>query len=242
MKEKSIHLSIIIPARNEEETIVSTINNLLKYIAPNQTEIIVVDDHSTDRTEEVVSIISKKIFGVRLVKNMNDVGFANALKTGFKHATGEFVLPVMADGCDDPETIPQMLEMADAGYDLVCGCRYMKGGKKIGGPMLQGFFSRLVCQSLHYLAGIPTRDISNAFKLYRRQILQNISLKENGFAISMEAALKFYFNGYKICDVPTKWYGRKKGKSKFKISKTLSYVKLYFLTLGREWKKLICRF
>lgn len=211
MRQEQIYLSIIIPARNEEENIKTTIENLLNlnYIDNNQTEIIVVDDHSTDNTSKIVYGMAQNNPVIKLVKNENEPGFSNALKTGFFHAKGEFVLPVMADGCDSPQTIPLMLEKAKQGYDLVCGCRYMKGGKKCGGPLIQGFFSRFVCLSLYYFSNIPTRDISNAFKLYRRRILlQDISLKEKGFAISMEAALNFYFKGYRICDVPTTWYGR----------------------------------
>ncbi|MCM8764000.1 MAG: glycosyltransferase family 2 protein [Candidatus Omnitrophica bacterium] len=237
MKENRICLSIIIPARNEEEAITSTIANLLKHIDTRTTEIIVVDDHSTDDTSRVIEVISQNNPLVRLVKNVSEPGFANALLTGFNHARGEYVLPVMADGCDAPETIPLMLEKAESGYDLVCGCRYMKGSGKYGGPFLQSFFSKFVCLTLHYIAGISTRDVSNAFKLYRRRMLKNVNLKEKGFAVSMEAALKFHFNEYKICDVPTVWYGRKKGKSKFRLTRTLSYVKLYLQTLGRRWKK-----
>ncbi len=230
-------LSIIIPARNEEENIAGTIDNLLKYINKSESEIIVVDDHSIDRTGKVVERMKTKFDGLKLIKNTDDPGFANALKAGFAQARGKYVLPVMADGCDDPATIELMLEKAKRGYDLVCGCRYMKGGGKSGGPVFQNFFSKFVCISLYYLAGLPTRDVSNAFKLYRREILQKIELKEKGFAVSMEAALSFYFSGYSICDVPTIWQGRKKGRSKFKISKTLPYVKLYLNTMVKRWKK-----
>ncbi len=228
-------LSIVIPARNEEENIVSTIASLLKHVDRSDTEIIVVDDHSTDHTAELVQNIKCQFCEIRLVKNTDEPGFANALMTGFRNATGEFILFVMADGCDEPKTINIMLEKANSGYDLVCGCRYMKGGAKIGGPLFQNFFSKFVCLSLYYIAGIPTRDISNAFKLYRRELLQKINLREKGFAVSMEAALNFYFSGYRICDVPTVWLGRKKGKSKFRILKTLPYVKLYFRTLVKKW-------
>ncbi|MGB9643473.1 MAG: glycosyltransferase family 2 protein, partial [Candidatus Ratteibacteria bacterium] len=214
-EENNILLSIVIPARNEQENLEETIDSLFSFIDSGITEIIVVNDHSTDCTEMIVKKIAEKKPQVRLVHNEDEPGFANALKTGFSHAKGEYVVPVMADGCDNPVTIQLMIEKAKEGFDLVCGCRYMKNGKKYGGPKFQNFFSKFVCLSLYYLAGIPTRDISNAFKLYRRKLLQQICLKEKGFAISMEAALKFYFEGYKICDVPTTWYGRKKGRSKF---------------------------
>lgn len=237
MTDNKIFLTIVIPARNEEENIEYTIDSIIPFIDRDSTEIIVVNDHSSDRTEEIVKTILKKEPIVKLVSNVDEPGFANALKTGFRHAKGEFVLPVMADGCDHAETISLMLDKARDGYEIVCGCRYMKNGGKEGGPRLQGFFSKFVCLSLYYLTKIPTKDVSNAFKLYKRDILQKLHLKEKGFAISMEITLKSFFKGYKICDVPTFWSGRKKGKSKFKLSKTFPYVRLYLWALAKAMTK-----
>lgn len=236
LSDKKVKLSIIIPARNEEENIENTVNYLIPYIEPSITEIIIVNDHSDDSTEQIGKRLSEKYSSVKIVNNKKEPGFSNALLTGFENSKGEFVLPVMADMCDDPKTIPEMLKKADVGFDIVCGSRYIKGGKKIGGPKLQGFFSFFVCTSLHWLINLPTRDVSNAFKLYRKSIFEKITLEEKGFAISMEITLKAYFNKFKITDVPTVWRGRKKGKSKFKISKTLPYVKLYFWAILKKWK------
>ncbi|MCM8808904.1 MAG: glycosyltransferase family 2 protein [Candidatus Omnitrophica bacterium] len=231
-----LFLSIIIPARNEQENIKNTIESLSQHLNPEEIEIIVVNDHSEDKTEDIVLELCKKYPFLRIVRNEKKPGFANALKTGFENAKGEFILPIMADGCDQPETIEKMVNKAKEGYDLVCGSRYTKGGGKIGGPKIQSFFSRFVGVSLYYLIGIPTKDTPNAFKMYRRNILNSLNLKSDGFSISMEICLKFYFLGYKIYEVPTIWYGRKKGKSKFKLSKTLPYVKLYIWAILKKWK------
>jgi glycosyltransferase involved in cell wall biosynthesis len=231
MTDESVFLSIIIPARNEQENIESTLDGLIPQVNPEQTEIIVVNDHSDDKTVSLVEKLATRCGMIKLVHNNDAPGFANALKTGFRHATGEYVLPMMADSCDDPRTIPLMLEKARQGYDLVCGCRYARHGGKKGGPKIQGFFSRFVGVSLHFLTRIPTLDASNAFKMYRRSIVASMELLEKGFAVSMEAALRFYHSGCSICDVPTIWRGREKGKSKFKISRTFPYVKLYFYAL-----------
>lgn len=230
-----IFLSIIIPARDEEENIEKTVRELIPYLNVQNTEIIIVNDHSIDRTPSIVENLQNKYPFIKLVNNSGEPGFANTLKKGFQSAKGVFVLPVMADSCDTPETIPLMLEKAKEGYDVVCGSRYVRGGKRVGGPLIQGFFSRFVGITLHFFTGIPTRDVANAFKMYRKDILLSLNLKEKGFAVSMEACVKFFINGYKICDVPTVWYGRKKGKSKFKLSKTLPYIKLYLWTIWRKW-------
>ena len=75
---------------------------------------------------------------------------------------------------------------------------------------------------------IPTTDVANAFKLYRKSVLQKIKIEDSGFAISMEITLKIYFQGYRISEIPTCWKGRKEGKSKFQILKiTPLYLKWY---------------
>jgi dolichol-phosphate mannosyltransferase len=227
--------SVIIPAHNEQASIAVVIRALeqgLRYVH----EIVVVDDHSTDKTAEVVAGLSAEFKNLRLAQNFDSPGFANALKTGFRNAETDIVIPVMADLCDDPHTINKMYEKAQEGFDIVCGSRYMKGGKKIGGPAIKSFCSRFVGVSLHSLIGIPTRDISNSFKLYRRKILEEIDITSSGFEISAEIPLKAYFLGYKITEIPTTWLNRKEGKSKFGIFKHGSrYLKLYLWAL---WKKI----
>jgi len=231
----NMKLSVVIPARDEEENIEETVGNLLPFINSADTEIIVVNDHSKDNTEGIVNKLNEKNPSVRLVNNLKPGGFANALITGFESAAGEFVVPFMADSCDDPATLSRMLEKTSGGWDLVCGSRYLQGGRRIGGPLVQGIFSRLVGVTLHLFTGIGTKDAGNAFKMYRRNILLSFKLKEKGFAVSMEACVNFFLNGYRICDVPTVWYGRKKGKSKFRLSRTLPYVRLYFCIIWKKW-------
>ena len=142
---------------------------------------------------------------------------------------------MMADLCDDPETIPLMLEKINKGYDIVCGSRYMKSGEKIGENAMKDFFSRAVGWLGHSIIGIQTSDITNAFKMYKTEIFKKIRIESRDFSISMEIPLKAYFKGYKITEVPTKWTARKAGKSKFNVSRTApSYLKLFFWALGKK--------
>jgi len=232
-----IKLSIIIPARNEQENIKDTVEIIMSYIDKENTEVIIVNDHSTDKTEEIARKMSEKFENVRVINNEKTQGFANAILSGIEKAKGKYVLPIMADMCDDPKIIKEMLKEAEEkNFDIVCGSRYIKGGRKIGGPKVQGFFSTFVGKSLYYLIGIPTHDVSNAYKLYKKKIFDDIKIEEKGFAVSMEITLKGYFAGYKISEIPTVWYGRKKGKSKFKLSKTFPYIRLYFWAIIEKWK------
>ncbi len=235
-------LTLVIPAHNEEEVIAYTIKSIEEELRLNY-EIVVVNDNSLDNTAIIVKDLMKDYPNLRLVDNDTDKGFANALKKGFSVSDSDLVIPVMADLCDDPRTIKDMYEKSLEGFDVVTGSRYMKGGTKIGGPLVQSLFSRFVGCSLKYLIGIPTFDVSNSFKCYRRNVLSSIELQSKGFEISMEIALKAYFAGFTITEVPTVWKGRSIGKSKFYLFKVAPrYIKLYFWAIFRRkrhkiWQK-----
>ena len=86
--------------------------------------------------------------------------------------------------------------------------------------------------SLRYLLGVPTHDIANAFKIYRKKVIDSITINAKSFEISMEIPVKAYLQGFKITEVPTVWKERSKGKSNFKIFKLIpGYARLYFWAL-----------
>ena len=129
-------LTIVIPAHNEEEVIGDTLERLeAELTIPH--EVVVVNDHSTDGTADVVRRTASGWPHVRLIDNPLPGGFTNAIKAGFNDVTEGAIATVMGDLCDDPKTIEAMYGKILEGYDVVCGSRYMKGGRKIGGRGLQ---------------------------------------------------------------------------------------------------------
>jgi glycosyltransferase involved in cell wall biosynthesis len=227
-------LSIIIPAHNEEPNIEKVIRAVEKEVQVEH-ETVVVNDHSTDRTAEIVKRLSAEFRNLRQIENREEAGFANALRTGFKNAAGDMLVPVMADLCDEPHLINKMYALAGDGFDIVCGSRYMPGGRKIGGPALKSFFSRLVGVSLHALIGIPTHDISNSFKLYRKKRITGLGIGAKGFEVSVEIPLKAFFSGAKITEIPTTWQDRKEGESKFDCFKQgPRYLRLYLWAIAKK--------
>lgn len=222
-----MRLSIIVPAHNEEDNICAIIDGI-EHSVNIPHELIVVNDHSQDQTRSIVEGLSKKYDNIRLVDNVLDKGFANAIKTGFKNAFCEVIVPVMADLCDDLSTIKVMFEKINCGYDIVCGSRYIKGGLRLGGSKIKGFFSCFVGSSLFYLLGIPTHDIANAFKMYKKKVVDSINIQSTDFEISIEVPLKAYYLGFRITEVPTVWRERNRGKSSFRIFRlSRSYLKWY---------------
>ena len=240
MRSLNMKISIVIPAYNEQDNIIEVIDKIENSLHIDY-ELIVVNDHSTDTTREFVQGLFRRYNNIKLVENKLPRGFGNALKTGFNHITSEVVIPIMADLCDDLSTIQKMLEKIDEGYDVVCGSRYIKRGARQGGSRLKGLLSYLGGTSIHYLLGLPTHDIANSFKMYRKNVIDTIDIESIGFEISMEILLKAYYLGFKITEVSTVWKERTKGKSSFKVFKLLpDYIKLYLWAIfKRFFRKMI---
>lgn len=227
-------VSIIVPAHNEEDNIAETIETI-EHGLHIPYELVVVDDHSADNTKRIVNELSSRYNNIRLIENKYDKGFVNAIRAGFDNAAGDAVVPVMADLCDDLSTIGKMYDKIKEGYDVVCGSRYIRGGSRLGGSKVKAFFSCFVGRSIGFFLGVPTSDISNAFKMYRKDVIEKIDIRAKGFEVSMELPLKAFFLGFKIAEVPTVWKERTKGKSNFKMLKVLpDYIKLYIWAIVKK--------
>lgn len=227
-------LSIVIPAYNEQDNIADVINRIERSLNLEH-ELVVVDDYSQDATSRLVYELSRQYNNVRLVKNKLAKGLGNAIKTGFNNISTDVVIPVMADLCDDLSTIKIMFDKIKEGYDVVCGSRYIEGGLRLGGPKLKGLLSCFAGWSLYYLLGLPTHDIANSFKMYRKKVIDSIDIKSYSFEISMEIILKAYYLRFKITEVPTLWRERTKGKSSFRIFRLLpNYFRWYIWAIFKR--------
>lgn len=228
-------LNIIIPVRNEEKLIEKTIANLENKVKTEH-RIIVVDDSSGDATRTIVERIARDNKNINMALNKFNAGFAAALKTGFEAAdVNSAVVPVVADFCDQAETIDEMYRLITAGDDIVCASRYTGEGRVIGGKFPKSLVSRLVSRFLHSLTGVPCTDWTNSFKMYRREILKNIDIQSRGFEVSVEIVLKALLAGYKLSEVSTVWRGRREGKSKFHLLKNgWKYLKWVIFALNNR--------
>lgn len=229
-------VSIIIPTYNEEQNIKKTLDKIYKYVEVPK-EVIVVDD-SSDNTEKIVRSYVKSHNGVVFIKNKaSNKGFVKALQVGIKHAKKDVIVFVMADQCDDPRTINKMYQKIEDGWEVVCGSRYMLGGKRLGGPELLGFLSKYLCVFSYTFIGVPTHDITNTFKMYKKQILNKLKFNtEAGTAVSMELLSQAYFKSAKITEIATTWRGR--SETRFKLSQRgPKYIKILKWSVGNRIKK-----
>ena len=224
-------VSIIIPVYNEEEIISHTLQKLREELKGDY-EIVVIDDCSSDNTYYLVKNMLEDFPNLRLFGNQHKRGFADTLKIGFDLASNEIIIPVMADFCDDVKIILQMYNKIIEGYDIVCGSRYVKGGKRAGSHFLKTLLSMGFNKFAHSVTRIPNTDLTNPFKAYRKCILKKIKLRSKGFEISTEIILKAYYAGCKITELPTVWTERHLGKSHFMLFRDgIRFIKIFLFTV-----------
>lgn len=227
-------VSIVTPAYNEEDNLPILVKNLQGLIKRKKlnAEIMLVDDNSTDSTPKVCDMLMKKYNNVFTIHRVENRGMGNTLLEGTREASGDVIVWVMGDLSDDLNTIPKFLQKIKNGCDVVFGSRYMEGGSSGDlspfKAILSGGFTRLS----RIFIGIKVHDITNAFRAFRKEVINFIKLESTDFAISPEFALKTHLAGFKLCEVPTTYSNRKKGITKFKMFEMgKKYFKVFLCAL-----------
>ena len=213
-------LSIVIPARDEEGCIASTVEHLHLELRLNgiEHEIIVVDDGSTDQTAAIVTAMGERTAGVRLIRNGPPHGFGRAILCGLQHMTGDAVVIMMADESDDCRDVVRYWNALNQGWDAVFGSRFMKGGGVIDYPWLKLRLNRLANTFIRVIFGISLNDTTNAFKAYRRTVIDGCQpLLSRHFNLTVEIPLKAMIRGYSWTVMPITWRNRRTGVAKLKI-------------------------
>ena len=219
--EKLQLLSIVIPARNEEGAIPSTLSHLHLELSLREIphEVIVVDDGSTDRTWEVLSKAAAEIPEVRPVMNRGLNGFGRAIQLGLSQMRGDAVVIMMADESDDCRDVVRYWNTLNEGYDCVFGSRFLRGGGVIDYPWVKLVLNRAFNFFIRVLFRIKLNDTTNAFKAYRRSVIQGISpILSQHFNLTVELPLKAIVRGYSWKVIPITWKNRRFGVAKLKIS------------------------
>lgn len=223
-----IKISIVVPAHNEEENIGSLISDLLR-LKDIWDELIVVDDNSADNTRKIIDKFSKKIKNMVVIhRKKGNRGMGFALKEGTRRAKGDIVVWVMGDRSDDLNTIPRIIEKIQRGYDMVVGSRYIKGGSRgtlsFGKALMSSGYTMLS----RLVFGFKIHDITNAFRGFRKEVFEDIDLESGDFAISPEFSIRAQLKGYKLGEVPTTYFNRKAGRTKFNMLRMgIRYASLF---------------
>lgn len=202
---------MVIPAFNEEPTINLIIDKVLKADTLNlDIEIIVVDDCSTDGTWECLNEIAKKHPAIRPNKHSKNMGKGAALRTGFKRASGDIVLIQDADLEYDPLDYPQLIKpILDGKADIVYGSRFRSHN-----PTRVLYFWHRIANGLltlcsNMFTNLNLTDMETGYKVFKKEILDKIELKENRFGIEPEITAKIAkIDKIRIYEVGISYSGR----------------------------------
>jgi dolichol-phosphate mannosyltransferase len=213
-------LSVIIPARDEEGCIASTVEHLIVELrlrgVPH--EIIVVDDGSSDRTWEILNDLKMRLPALVPVQNQGQHGFGRAVSCGLDHMKGDAAVVMMADESDDCRDVVRYWESLNEGWDCAFGSRFVKGGGTIDYPLSKLLLNRLANKFLQFLFNIGLNDTTNAFKAYRKTVIDGCRpLIAPHFNLTVEIPLKAIVRGYSWTVIPITWRNRRTGEAKLKI-------------------------
>ena len=213
-------LSVVIPARDEEGCIASTVEHLhveLKLRGVPH-EIVVVDDGSSDGTWKILDEVAAKMPELRPVQNGGLHGFGRAIIHGLGEMRGDAVVIMMADESDDCRDVVRYWEKLNEGYDCVFGSRFIKGGGVIDYPRFKLFVNRLANWFLRMIFRIKLNDTTNAFKAYRKTVIEGCRpLIAPHFNLTVELPLKAIVRSYSWTVIPVTWRVRRHGEAKLKL-------------------------
>lgn len=213
-------LSVVIPAHNEEGVIEKVVLEIREELEKEniEHEIVVVNDNSRDTTPHIINRIAAKYPQIKPIHRKPPNGFGRAIRDGIDASTGDVIAVVMGDASDDPKDIVKYFRKIEEGYDCVFGSRFIKGSSTVDYPKHKLFVNRIANTFLMCLFWTSNNDLTNAFKAYRREVIEAIRPIESlYFNITVELPLKALIRGYRIATVPINWYGRHSGVSKLKI-------------------------
>jgi len=202
-----ISISVFFPCYNEQENVERTAEKVIGTLEKLNAdfEVIIVDDGSSDCTPRIADEISRRDGRVQVVHHQRNLGYGAALQSGFKAASKELVFYTDGDGQFDIDEMPPLLELMEK-YDIVSCYRLNRQDpliRKINGWC----WTRLVC----LLFGLKLRDIDCAFKLYKREIFDNIEMSSTGALIDTEILARATCKGYSITQKGVHHYPRTAG-------------------------------
>ena len=237
-------LDIIIPVYNEDENIIKLLKLLDSTIICNF-RILICYDNETDKTLKHLKNLNIIKNEIKLIKNPKQ-GPNSAIIEGIKSSNSKIILVYMADDFENIKLINEMVDLIEKGNDLVIPSRFISGGKMLGAVKSKEMVTRIGSNLIYYLAGIPYKDCTNAFKMFSASITDIIKFESTmGFTFALELVVKSYFLKLKIIEVPSTWIEVKNRKSNFKMIKWIpfyiywllySMIKNYTLKTKRSFK------
>ncbi len=220
-------LDIIIPVYNEDENIIQLFKALEDEIVCNFRVLICYDSESDNTLKYLKNndIINKEIL---LIKNPKQ-GPNSAIIEGINSSKAEIILIYMADDFENIKLINNMINLIERGNDLIIASRFIPGGNMRGAKKIKKMITVIGSYLIYYLARIPFKDCTNAFKMFSASLKDKIKLDSTtGFTYALELTTKSFLSNLKIIEIPCTWIETKNRKTNFKIIKWIPYY-IYWL-------------
>ncbi len=202
-------LSIVIPCYNEMATIETIVQQVLQVELPLDREIIIVDDFSTDGTRDYIAALKDDEVTLKVVYHDVNQGKGAALRTGFKHATGDIILVQDADLEYDPNEYPKLLKpILDGRADVVYGSRFIGGESHRVLYFWHSLANRFLTFMSNMFTDLNLTDMEVCYKVFKKTILDDISVEEDRFGFEPEITAKVARLDCAIYEVGISYYGR----------------------------------
>jgi len=209
-------LSIIVPVFNEDKTIIAILKTVNSVDYKIQSEIIIVDDGSTDETNKKLHEAKGIMKNIKIFSYKKNKGKGYATRVGIKKATGDILIVQDADMEYSPSDIPNLLKPILIGETkIVYGSRFLGECKNMIFPNLVA--NKILTHMTNILFGSKLTDMETGYKIIKREVLDSIILESDGFEMEAEITAKILKNNYKIVELPISYKARTKGEGK-KIS------------------------
>lgn len=226
-------ISVIVPAYNEGEAIVSFLDQIFGAVSL-PFELRVVYDSPDDTTAPYLKAYAQD--EPRLVPTLNTYrpGPAWAIRYGIDHSVADVVVVTMADGSDDPAQIDELAQLVERGAVIAAASRYVRGGRQVGGPWFKSLLSRWAGKSLYSFGRVGTHDATSSFKAYSRAFIERVGIEsDSGFEIGLELVAKARRRRAPVVEIPTIWRDRSYGVSNFKLARWIPrYLHWYLYAFG----------
>lgn len=212
MAKRLSFLSVFFPAYNDEKTIGNLVEKAFQILpsVAQRYEVIVVNDGSIDKTAQVLENLAQKYQNFSVITHNKNQGYGGALKSGFRTAKGDYVFYTDGDGQYDVGELPKLVDKIDEGIDLVNGYKIKRGDS-----LFRIIVGQLYALWVRLFLGIRFADVDTDFRLFRKSILEKISLTRDSGAICAEILAKIQKVKGVIVSVPVHHYHRKYGSSQF---------------------------